>query len=561
MASKKLVPWMRQPQYAAPVNKFHPLANGLLAVIDPAIAPLLNGRSPTSNTGVKGTGPSGQALKYSAAKTTWAFDAALNAGVTSPSGFSVFLLVDVNTLTNFGGLVSIQDTTTTKVACEFRIGTNATDSRLWFARSNAGSLTTWDSGGNRITAGAKQIAICLTLADDQVNTAPIAYVNGVQFVMTQVSGAGQVGAVTVPTTNGLVIGGRSPDTATQLDGSIYRQGFWNRPLSPGEATQITANPWQISAPLVRRRRRLVPAAGGAIVLTGNAATASVGTLVPSESLAASGNTSTASTGALAPVISLALTGNAATAAAGATTAALSLALTGQAATSSAGSVGVGGTTQALTGNAATTAAGTPVAGISLALAGNGATASVGTVAPSESLALSGNSVTASAGTPVAALSFALAGNAATASAGTVAVPGIVVPAGQSATASAGQVAPGLTVALTGNAATTSVGALSKVITLALSGLAGTSAAGIVIPGLSKALTGNQVTASAGSMAIGGNVSLALTGNAAVASAGVLSVAGVLGTSEWWAYDVPVNDMRYAVPANNLRYDVDSENLT
>ncbi len=97
---------------------------------------------------------------------------------------------------------------------------------------------------------------------------------------------------------------------------------------------------------------------------------------------------------------------------------ITLALSGQAATASAGTLGVAfGLTAS--GQEATSFTGTLAPGYGLPLSGTAATGATGTLALGLSKALSGHAATGSAGTLVFGASIALLGEAATASAGTI----------------------------------------------------------------------------------------------------------------------------------------------
>ena len=238
------------------------------------------------------------------------------------------------------------------------------------------------------------------------------------------------------------------------------------------------DPWS----LYEQSRIWVPvsAAGGdvTVALSGQAVTASAGTLAPTASLALSGQAVTASAGTL--TASQALSGQAVTASAGTAAPTLTIALTGQAVTASAGTV-----TYNASGN------------ITLALSGQAVTASAGTLVPSRTVAQTGQAVTASAGTVAPGLSKTAAGEQITTSAGTLTL-GIVVPlSGQAVIASAGAVtynaSGATTVALTGSAVTVSAGAVIGSRTVALTGSAVAATAGTVIAQTGTFRAGNPRT--------------------------------------------------------------------
>ncbi len=321
-------------------------------------------------------------------------------------------------------------------------------------------------------------------------------------------------------------------------------------------------------------------------LTGQAITASAGTILPARSLSLVGQAVATALGTLTPARSLPLTGTAITASQGTITA------------SSGGNVTV-------------------------SLTGGSVTASLGTLSPSKSIALSGQPATAAAGTLTPAKAFALTGQASTSAAGTITadpqsyvvvvgtpdptsayritatpdissgdwiqwrgVGGGAPPTGLSVLSDATWMfssgntpanfdvrisddggatwgswatqSVGVTVALTGLAATASAGTAGNTHAITPTGQAVTASAGTLTRALSITLTGSAVTASAGSIvaavaaalnglglsiaqgtisvSAGGNVTVGLTGLGATAAQGamvpsiVATLSGVSSTS-------------------------------
>jgi hypothetical protein len=214
-------------------------------------------------------------------------------------------------------------------------------------------------------------------------------------------------------------------------------------LSDAEVASYYANPWQIFAPLPRRI--WAPAAAGGpnvtVALTGQAVTASAGTLGLSSAVAVSGAAVTVSAGTIVPSLSMALAGIVANASTGTVVQSAAIALTGAAVTVSTGTLTYSAGSNisvALTGQAVTVSAGTVIPSVALALAGQAVTASAGTLAPGVAVAASGQAVTASAGTLVQSRTIALSGLAVTAGGGVlVASGGSAVAADVTATVQAG----------------------------------------------------------------------------------------------------------------------------
>lgn len=268
-------------------------------------------------------------------------------------------------------------------------------------------------------------------------------------------GAGQpfTGTMTRPEQQFFIGAHPTYDGARTMTSPLYLVVIVPRKMSQAEAAKVSQQLLRnLGVGFSKRPKRVFVTAGGGggdvtVALSGQAATASAGTLVPSSSKALSGQAATISAGTLTPSISKALSGTAVTVSAGTLTPSRTVPLSGQAVTVSAGTI---------TYNAGSD--------ITLALSGAEVTASAGTLVPSSSVSLAGSAVTASAGTVVPTFPRTLSGSAVTVSAGTV-TPSMSVPlVGQAVTVSAGTLtyAPegDVTVALTGEAVTVSAGTLT-----------------------------------------------------------------------------------------------------
>lgn len=452
--------WTRQPQRPTGVSAEWK-AKGLVALFDTRLGvELIHGNRASNLSTTLTPAVAGMAADFSGTANQ---QYAHRPAYATTGAMTLVILCDVDALSSYGALIAKQATSTTYCPYELRIGDGSTDSKLsWLRGANGTYVFGTASASNLITAGDKAVRLIWRINAD--STAGSAFVNGAKYDFS--AGGG------VPLDNGASVWiGRRSDGATQLDGRIYYVALFNRAISDGEAQAITRNPWQL---YTKRPKRVFVSGGGGgggsdvtVALTGQAATASAGTLVPSSSKALSGQAVTASAGTLTPTYSLALTGSAVTTSAGTLTPSASKALLGTAVTVSAGTV-TPSTAVALSGQAVTVSAGTITynagSDITLALSGQDVTASAGTLVPSSNVSLAGSAVTASAGTVVPTFPRTLSGSAVTASAGTV-TPSMSVPlVGQAVTVSAGTItyAPqgDVTVALTGEAVTVSAGTLT-----------------------------------------------------------------------------------------------------
>lgn len=283
-------------------------------------------------------------------------------------------------------------------------------------------------------------------------------------------GASDTTSLSAPSVNQVNVGRHSVTGSEQYwSGTLGEQAVWNIALA-ADAIRRLYDPgtrFELWYPL-RSRKWFTQAAGGdvTVALTGQASTASAGSVVPSSTVATLGQAATASSGTVNPNAAVATSGQAASASAG------TLAPT---------------SSKALSGSAATVDAGTTVVSSAVPLSGQAVAASAGTITYAAdgnvTVALSGAAVTASAGALLHSRSVGISGSATTASAGT-AVPGIGIPAsGSQVSTAAGTLALGIAVPLSGQANTASAGTVTY------------STAGTV----SVALSGQAVTASAGTL--------------------------------------------------------------
>jgi hypothetical protein len=252
-----------QPQYAVPVNRSNPLTRGLLTAINLGASHASREVMPSTQTGTHRIGLAGKGLDYSSQKTQYPVDAALSSGCTTESGCSIFSLIDVDALTNYGGVLALQDAAGTRNVFELRIGSAATDSKIQVVRAGTNYYSSWDTGANRITAGDKSVPIVVTWDTNHLGAytyAPVIYVKGVAYATTALHDAGAEDVANAIST-GLILGSRQ-DGVTKLDGAIYVVAVWGRGLSEYEAREVSRNPWQLLAPIPRRIFSFAVSAGG-----------------------------------------------------------------------------------------------------------------------------------------------------------------------------------------------------------------------------------------------------------------------------------------------------------
>lgn len=153
---------------------------------------------------------------------------------------TLVVICDVDTLTNFGAMISCQSTTTTN-GWEFRIGLSGTSSEILYHRANT-TFKQFGTTGNKLTAGTKNNFIAVTTPDDQVEVAPTIYVNGQEFSTVAKGGSG-TGSMTDSTGNLFL--GRRDGAVTKLDGAIKLVAMWNKTLTFTELESLRKNPWQL----------------------------------------------------------------------------------------------------------------------------------------------------------------------------------------------------------------------------------------------------------------------------------------------------------------------------
>ncbi len=217
---------------------------------------------------------------------------------------------------------------------------------------------------------------------DQVNLR--LYQNGAQVASAAETVALQQGS-------GIIVSGYSSASVTgPWNGDIYLTAIWNRPLSAGEVFAVSRNPWQLFAPVGRRRAYSIPASGGAsLAASASDATSAAGALTTAIQMAASATDATSATGVLTTAIQLAAAATDITTAAGQLSTQIQLAANAADATSASGLL----TTQIALDAAAsdaTSATGALTTAIQLAAAALDTTSASGALVGSGGAALAAN---------------------------------------------------------------------------------------------------------------------------------------------------------------------------
>ncbi len=247
--------WSSQPQYPAGVNLAHPLAAWVLASFNAGESLRFGQSFPTTIGGTPTVGVAGKCVDYPGnTKTQFPFDATIANGMVTAAGCAVLVIFDVDTLVNYGCLFSSEQTGTTRIALEVRLGLTSSDSWIDVTRATTIGYTRFDSGSNRVAAGDKSVRLLVSFADNVATTVPTLYINGVKITMA-LGLSNDSGTVAAPTSVGVTLGGRSADTVTPLDGRIYNAWVFGRGVTAAEGIALTkdiASPYALFAPLQRR---------------------------------------------------------------------------------------------------------------------------------------------------------------------------------------------------------------------------------------------------------------------------------------------------------------------
>ena len=236
-------PWTSQPQTAVGIDRSNPITRGLVFALNAANRrdSISGATAVLSGTSYQAVGPAGIPHKSPTTQVPGAFTYTVNIA-------SAF---DCTTIAVFRS-VTAQAATTAVPTLNF----NSAEPVLF---SSTGSQSVFSTTGNASTTittlSAGRVYV---LAGVKRGNSQEQYVNGVK-VTTGVTGNRAVGAITTVSV-GRPSGGNNLENA-----EYYEVLHFNRALSPHEVAVLSANPWQVFAPL--ERRIWAPAAGGGATIT------------------------------------------------------------------------------------------------------------------------------------------------------------------------------------------------------------------------------------------------------------------------------------------------------
>lgn len=440
--------WLRQPNLLVSPNYSSPLANGLLALVNPnsGFNAVDGGQLTLAGTSVARAvaNPYNSFQFNNSALSAVKFANNPFAGPT----FSAFALVNLSALpTNTACIIWTRPQTTANAGLSLGV----------FNNSGTGQVQLWKIGTSVITrvgtiTTGKTYAIGLSYSTGAYNL----YINGIAV------GNGSGLAYTADSVG--VIGGQNNDTTNNWRGDIFEVAAWNRYLSAEEHGALAQNPWQLFEPQAPKIYSF--STGGASVsptVTSVAGTGAAGSVAVEVDASVSGVSATGSPGALIGSVAAVIAGAEAAGQAGAVTGAGTAAPGGVAATGSAGLVTAAVSVPA-SGVQASGVAGIVsfAGGVNVPANGVAATGTAGSVAVEVDAGASGVSATGQPGSVTPAMSVTAAGVSASGTAGTVVAGAVnaISAVGVSATGQVNAVAGNVFALLAGVQASGLTGAVS-----------------------------------------------------------------------------------------------------
>ena len=237
------VPWTSQPQTAVGIDRSNPITRGLVFALNAANRrdSISGATAVLSGTSYQAVGLAGIPHKSPTTQVPGAFTYTVNIA----SAFDCTTIVVFRSVTAQAAAVGVP---TLNFNSAEPVLFSSTGSQSVFSTTNNASttITTLSAGRVYVLAGVKRVN-----SQEQ-------YVNGVK-VTTNVTGNRAVGAITTVSV-GRPSGGNNIENA-----EYYEVLHFNRALSPHEVAVLSANPWQVFAPL--ERRIWAPAAGGGTTIT------------------------------------------------------------------------------------------------------------------------------------------------------------------------------------------------------------------------------------------------------------------------------------------------------
>jgi hypothetical protein len=235
----------KQPQISYKVNHAHPLAKGLKALFVATPTRLIDVLSPTqfpTDTSARGINSKHIKRTYTSSSTSSIFTNNTNYGLASP--LTIAAILDVDTLTDYGGLIACQNDPTSN-GWELRLGNGVTDSNILFHRSHATDFRQHTSGADRLTAGTQNNCVIVSSTSNLIEVVPTFIINGVAYTGIDNGAGGGTGAQIASTAN-LYIGKRSDDV-TIFYGGVSIIALWNKALPIVACELFRYNPWALFA--------------------------------------------------------------------------------------------------------------------------------------------------------------------------------------------------------------------------------------------------------------------------------------------------------------------------
>lgn len=228
-------PFYRPPGVVGPSKRW--VDNGLVALFDVSngIEVVENNVALVDNV-PRAAGELGDSPRFSGSSTTYQ-RYQHRPGYAQTGAMSFFIAMDVAALTNYGGIIAKQATTTTYCPYELRLGTGTTQSNINFLRASA---TTYRqgvaSGSDVIAANSKFLAMVVRVQNESTNLRIHVFLNGV-------FSANNLTSTIAAADNGSDVWiGRRFDGVTKLSGGIYHIGLLNRWAEDDEVQEFSNDP-------------------------------------------------------------------------------------------------------------------------------------------------------------------------------------------------------------------------------------------------------------------------------------------------------------------------------
>jgi hypothetical protein len=281
MALLRPTVWTQQPQQAVGIDWSNPITRGLQFAITPTVT------LPFSDSSIKTASRNGIAYDYGASRQT---QVAHQPGMQLTGALTLVVGCRARTFSNYSPLISKTDSADTNQPFELRLGDSATGAGLSVARANT-SVKVFTVGGSAVTANT-DLLIATTFPSGLIEAVPTFYYGQLGGSLTINASPAPAGGGSGAATDigGKIYVGRRAGGVTQLDGLIYFSYGFNRVLSAAEIRSLSANPWQIFAP-IRRQLFVADAGGGGVTGTGSLSQSA-------QTLSASGSVSIGATASL-----------------------------------------------------------------------------------------------------------------------------------------------------------------------------------------------------------------------------------------------------------------------